>query len=463
MGLEYTDEYFTHIALPKYDYYARILGYLAVAATLMVGYYSQVWDAHIVYIVPFCLIYPTLAYLIVTQSTRWVSISLKRTLFVHIDALLCGLLIVYMDFALIPTLLFLIMINSSFVLMGRLSSWLFCVAWLLSGLLIGTVFTQYEMMRAIPDQVAIAAALGVAIQLSVAAYQAHRHAQEFSELKERFRIEEEKSRALSLKVAKYISPQIWESIFSGKQQVELEAKRKPLVIFFSDIVGFTRLSDAIDTEALTDILNQYLTEMSKIALKHGGTIDKYVGDSIMVFFGDPTTLGIRKDALACVSMAIEMRQYMKVLQQRWRERGFSHNLEIRMGINAGACNVGNFGTDSRMDYTIIGREVNLASRLESLAEAGDILISEDTYKLVQDKVMCREKGRVKVRGFSHLVGVYQIIDFRKHLASDSSFIQPATSAQHSAYMELSSIKTQDRERVIQALDKASAWLKSKSS
>jgi adenylate cyclase len=460
MESQYNDEYFAQVALPRHDYYARALGYLAVAATLVVGYFNHVWGEYIIYILAFCFTYPSLAHLITITSTQWIPSRLLRTFFVHVDAVLCGLLIVYMDFALVPSLMFLIMINSSFVLMGRLTSWLFCVAWLLAGMLFGTFVMTYDLLRDIPDKVAIAAALGVAIQLSTAAYQAHRNAREFLRLKERFRIEEEKSRTLSLKIAKYISPQIWESIFSGKQQVELQAQRKPLVVFFSDIQGFTRLSDEIEPEELTDVLNQYLTDMSKIVLKYGGTIDKYIGDSIMVFFGDPTTLGLRKDAMACVSMAIEMRQHMKLLRQQWRAKGFTHNLEIRMGINAGPCNVGNFGTDNRMDYTIIGREVNLASRLESLAEAGDILISEDAYKLIQDKIMCREKGRLKVRGFTHLISVYQVIDFRKNLAEDSSFIQPSL-ANTSTYMDLASIKAWDRERVIQALDKASARLKSK--
>lgn len=460
MGSQQSDQYYSQVALPRHDYYARVLGYLAVAATLLVGYYHKVWGENLVYILGFCLTYPSLVHLFGITISRWIPSHTLRKLFVHFDAVLCGLLIVYMDFALVPSLMFLIMINSSFVLMGRISSWFFCVIWLMAGLFAGTMLMRYELLMDIPDQVAIAAALGVAIQLSTAAYQAHRHAKEFANLKERFRVEEEKSRTLSLQVAKYISPQIWENIFSGKQQVELQTQRKPLVVFFSDIEGFTRLSDELEPEQLTDVLNQYLTEMSKIVLKHGGTIDKYIGDSVMVFFGDPTTLGPKRDALACVSMAIDMRQHMKLLRQQWRARGFTHNLEIRMGINAGFCNVGNFGTDSRMDYTIIGREVNLASRLEALAEAGDILISEETYKLVQDKIMCREKGRLKVRGFSHPVGVYQVIDFRKNLAANSSFIEHDIPG-FSMYMDLGEIEVWDRERVITALDKASARLKSK--
>src|SRR3546814_8870353 len=112
-------------------------------------------------------------------------------------------------------------------------------------------------------------------------------------------------------------------------------------------------SEELEAEALTDLLNSYLNEMSKICLKYGGTIDKFVGDCVMVFFGDPASQGAKKDAVAAVSMAITMRKHMKVLRQQWRAQGITKPMEIRMGINTGYCTVGNFGADTRMDYTII--------------------------------------------------------------------------------------------------------------
>ena len=114
-------------------------------------------------------------------------------------------------------------------------------------------------------------------------------------------LEQAKAARLARNLAKYLSPQVWESIFTGKRSVRLETQRKRLTVFFSDIKGFTELSEELEAEALTDLLNNYLNEMSKIALKYGGTIDKFVGDCVMVFFGDPSSQGAKKDAVAVVS------------------------------------------------------------------------------------------------------------------------------------------------------------------
>ena len=109
---------------------------------------------------------------------------------------------------------------------------------------------------------------------------------------------------LSNQLAKYLSPQVYDSIFAGKQEVKLVSQRKRLTVFFSDLVGFTETTERLESEDLTRLLNQYLTEMSQIALAHGATLDKFVGDAIVIFFGDPETLGVKEDALACVKMAL---------------------------------------------------------------------------------------------------------------------------------------------------------------
>ena len=140
------------------------------------------------------------------------------------------------------------------------------------------------------------------------------------------------------------------------------------------------------------MLNHYLTEMSAIALSYGATIDKYVGDAIVIFFGDPETRGVNKDALACVEMAIAMRKRMRELQDVWRASGIERPLQCRIGINTGYCTVGNFGSEDRMDYTIIGGGVNLASRLEAAATPGEILVSYETYAAVRSGSTARSAG-----------------------------------------------------------------------
>ena len=194
----------------------------------------------------------------------------------------------------------------------------------------------------------------------------------------------EKSAALeglANQLAKYLSPQVYNSIFTGKQEVKLASSRKKLSIFFSDIVGFTQTADRLESEELTQLLNHYLAEMSRIAFAHGATIDKYVGDAILVFFGDPETRGVGEDALACVRMAIEMRSRMKELQHQWHRSGIEKPLQVRMGIHTGYCTVGNFGSDDRLDYTIIGGAVNIASRLQSMAAPGQILSKRSAVAL----------------------------------------------------------------------------------
>jgi class 3 adenylate cyclase len=221
---------------------------------------------------------------------------------------------------------------------------------------------------------------------------------------------------LSAKLSKYLSPQVYDSIFSGRQDVKVSSTRKKLTVFFSDIVGFTEAADRMESEELTNLLNNYLTEMTQIALNHGATIDKYIGDAIMAFFGDPETRGAKEDALACVNMAIAMRDRLRDLADDWRHAGIEIPLNCRAGIHTGYCTVGNFGSETRMDYTIIGGPVNLASRLESAAEPGQILISYETFALVQDEIECKEMGHISVKGISYPIATYLVAGRRDRAA-----------------------------------------------
>jgi class 3 adenylate cyclase/HAMP domain-containing protein/putative methionine-R-sulfoxide reductase with GAF domain len=228
--------------------------------------------------------------------------------------------------------------------------------------------------------------------------------------------------SLSNQLSKYLSPQVYSSIFSGKQNVEISSKRKKLTVFFSDISDFTETAERLESEDLTQLLNNYLTEMSKIALAFGATIDKYVGDAILIFFGDPETRGIKEDALACVKMAIEMRAKLLELQESWRSSGIEKPLRCRMGVNTGYCTVGNFGSEDRMDYTIIGGGVNLASRLETAAEPGEILISYETYAHVRSEIRCQSKGEIAIKGMAYPVTVYSVMDSYEDATEDTSLV-----------------------------------------
>jgi class 3 adenylate cyclase len=215
--------------------------------------------------------------------------------------------------------------------------------------------------------------------------------------------------SLSSKLSKYLSPQLYKSIFAGEKTVDVTSQRKKLTVFFSDIAGFTETTDLLESEELTNLLNQYLREMSAIALEYGATIDKFIGDAVMLFFGDPETRGPKEDAVACVRMAIAMQQRMRDLQAEWRERGQEHVFQLRIGINTGFCTVGNFGSDARVDYTIIGNEVNLAARLQSHADLGGILLAHETCALVKDEVITEETGTITVKGFSRPVRTHRVV------------------------------------------------------
>ena len=156
------------------------------------------------------------------------------------------------------------------------------------------------------------------------------------------------------------------------------------------------------------MLNEYLTEMTRIAEKYGATIDKFVGDAIMVFFGAPWPTNDRDHALRAVRMAMEMQARLGDLRHLWIDRGSEEAFEIRIGINTGQASVGNFGCQGRMDYTAIGRQVNMAARLEVNCEPSRILISHATWSLVRDEVPCVPKGEISVKGFRDPVKVYEV-------------------------------------------------------
>jgi PAS domain S-box-containing protein len=243
---------------------------------------------------------------------------------------------------------------------------------------------------------------------------------DITELKQREQDLSEKSAALaalSTKLAKYLAPQVYESIFTGRQDARIVSQRKKLTICFSDVVGFTEMTDKMESEDLTQLLNQYLTEMSRIALQYGATIDKYVGDAIVMFFGDPETRGVKEDALACVKMALAMQQRIRLLARQWRDIGIEAPLRCRIGIHTGYCTVGNFGSEDRMDYTMVGGAVNLAARLEHEARPGGVLLSYETFAHVKDEVHCEERGHIRVKGIAYPIATYDAVALKTDLAA----------------------------------------------
>ena len=200
------------------------------------------------------------------------------------------------------------------------------------------------------------------------------------------------------RLSNYLSPQICEQIFSDVE-FDTGTGRKKLTIFFSDIVNFTSITESMEAEELSGFLNFYLTNMCEIALKYGGTIDKFIGDSVMIFFGDPQSQGLEQDALACCNMGLEMLAFVEKNEELFKEKfNFPEKLEIRIGVHSGVCSVGNFGSDQRLDYTVIGRAVNVAARLEQAAPNNSMLFSNSTKSLLGDTFQVSDSIEVKAKG-----------------------------------------------------------------
>jgi adenylate cyclase len=324
------------------------------------------------------------------------------------------------------------MISWSMLLVGALIYVLTILGVLPHNHLTGNAIQIGSVFEAILQSLGLAAKIAQLKKESLAAHEQALLIQKRSnaQLEDKVRERTHALESLTAKLAKYLSPQVYSSIFSGQNDVRVETRRKKLTIFFSDIKGFTEMTDNLESEVLSGLLNNYLDEMAQIAIRHGGTIDKFIGDAVMVFFGDPETCGEKEDAIACVRMALDMRDRMVVLREKWKNEGIYKPLRIRCGINTGYCTVGNFGCESRMDYTIVGGQVNLASRLESNAEPDQILISHETYALVKDVIACTEKGEITVKGIARPIQTYQVLDLKENLQNHETTI----SARHEGFM-----------------------------
>ncbi len=203
--------------------------------------------------------------------------------------------------------------------------------------------------------------------------------------------------SLARQLARYLSPQIHAEIFAGEREVRRGTRRRSLTVFFSDIVRFTERTEAMGDAELAAWLNDYLDEMAQISQRHGGTLDKFIGDAVMVFFGDPASAGAEEDARRCLRMAHEM-----VSAAERRETA------IRVGIHSGDCIVGNFGSEEQMNYTIIGSVVNAAARLQAASQPSRILVSEATRTLLGGGVEAERHGELHLRGIARPLGTWWI-------------------------------------------------------
>lgn len=257
------------------------------------------------------------------------------------------------------------------------------------------------------------------------------------------------------RMKKYLSSQLYDLIISGGSDSEVKLKRQRITIFFSDIVGFSSMTDSVEPEVLADCLNYYLSEMSDIVKKFGGTLDKFIGDAVMVFFGAPVFENDEKHAKDCVKMAIEMIQKLPEINTYWKKKGISQGVNIRIGINTGYATVGNFGSEQRIDYTIIGNEVNVAARLEGSARPGKILISETTKDLItSDKdIKLVYRGAIQVKGIHKPIKVYEPNTSTNELENEDIFNVDNFLSIHEGSISLANFSIEYGDDVVDVKDK----------
>lgn len=441
-----------------YQYYFRALICFSAAGTLAALINWSSINPLYVGGIAVLLTYIYIAYKISQQYTGPAFKRISRWL-QYGDAFLIGTVVGITDFSIVPSILFLTMIQFNALLSGGLKRWAEDNTAFALGAGLSLLIHETKWVLDTSFHISAASFIGILTYFLAYAFYMHKR---FSQLEydlQLLQLEDKKHRVRAYKLSRYISPQVWKAISKGQDKI-LQAERKRLTVFFSDIKDFSQLSEEMEAEALTDLLNNYLSEMSKIAVQFGGTIDKFMGDGIMIIFGDSDSKGVKADCLRCLAMSIAMRKRMKSLQQEWQNQGIKRPMQIRMGINTGYCTVGTFGTTNHLDYTVLGTHVNLASRLESAAIPGEILISHETWALCKDAIMCRDKGDIKVKGFSHTIKVYQVVDFRRDLGKNQSFFEHTTDG-FSMHLDLDKIQNFDKEQVLQSLEKAAEKLKDK--
>lgn len=221
----------------------------------------------------------------------------------------------------------------------------------------------------------------------------------------------ERRRALEIRSAfsKYVSTEVVKEMIAHPEHLKLGGHRREISVLFSDLAGFTSLSEKLSADAVANVINLYLNAMTRIIMAHEGTVDKFIGDAVMAFWGAP--LADPEHALHAVQSAIAMQKAMRELQPQFQALGVDL-LKLRIGINSGPAIVGNMGSDLRFDYTAIGDTVNIASRLEGANKAygTNIMVADSTAKAVAERIPLRQVDRVRVKGKNVPVDVFTPCD-----------------------------------------------------
>jgi len=240
----------------------------------------------------------------------------------------------------------------------------------------------------------------------------------------KFIVEQKDKNFLKDTFGAYISPDLIDQMYEDKQEPKLGGVAGYHTAFFSDIQSFSSFSEVLEPTRMVSLMNQYLTEMTDILLEHKGTLDKYIGDAIVAFYGAPVPLE-NHEYHACLT-ALEMEKKLVNMRERWKEEGdwpdLVHNIRHRVGLNSGEMVTGNMGSAMRMNYTMMGDTVNLAARLEPAAKKYGvyIFVAENTYKTVADQFDWRFLDYLKVKGKNKPVKAYELLSLKGELSEENS-------------------------------------------
>jgi class 3 adenylate cyclase len=236
------------------------------------------------------------------------------------------------------------------------------------------------------------------------------HLQEMARLNQRLeaRVEEQMGELVRTgELKRFLPQQVAQGLLDG--QVGPGFERRKVTLLFADMVGFTDLSDSLEPEELSAVLNEYLREMTAVAVTHGGTLDNFIGDGLMVLFGAPERAEEQVQAWSAVRAALAMRERAGELAARIRSRGIPADLQVRVGINTGHCTVGVFGSDVLRAYKAVGFAVNISSRLQHEAAPGSILCGFRTFALVKDRVEAVQREPLVVKGSARPIEAWEIL------------------------------------------------------
>ncbi|WP_174492462.1 adenylate/guanylate cyclase domain-containing protein [Acinetobacter sp. Marseille-Q1623] len=396
----------------QFEIFQRLMGY-SILAMLLVIYSFTTPNAYNQLYVPIFIFF---ILLISPRLSRWLEYQygalVRRNVYFLIDIIVISTVLaaVYLSLVITFILLFVIIyIAVNYKISMMISSLAILISIIVFYLNIIFIFGFDDYFQQTSIELTIFSFIGLIIFINIANYYQNRRIKRINTQRQNYFNEMNRYIQLSNQLSRYAPLQLWQSIMRGETEAKLEYKRKKITVFFSDIQGFTELSETLIPDDLAFVLNDYLSHMTEIAKQYGATIDKFMGDAILIFFGDPDSQGVEQDAKNCLDMALAMRQQMKFLRARWEKMGYAP-LHIRMGISTGYCHVGNYGAMHRMAYTIVGRDANLAARLQSAAEIDEILISDETYKLVKSSYLCAPKEPMELKGIQDAVKTWQVME-----------------------------------------------------